>query len=90
MGFVVAHEAGHLLLGRGARSTTGLMKCYWDRHKMQQLDALNLGFSELQAFRIRNTLKDGGLRADSTCVTTSHADRSEPKENIREGDAMAR
>ena len=56
LGFVIAHETGHLLLGRGSGTQTGLMKCHWDRRSAQQLDPLKLGFSELQAVHIHNRL----------------------------------
>jgi hypothetical protein len=58
LGFVMAHEAGHLLLGPGSGSESGIMKCHWDRRHMQRLDALAMGFSELQAVRIRDTIKN--------------------------------
>jgi len=90
LGFVLTHETGHLLLGRGARSTAGLMKCYWDRLKMQEVDALNMEFSELQAFRIRNTLLNADSSQASTCVTASDASRGEPEDPIREQDARVR
>jgi hypothetical protein len=68
LGFVMAHEAGHLLLGPGSRSETGIMKCHWEWRRMQRLDALAMGFSELQAVRIRDTIKN----ASPTVVATAN------------------
>jgi hypothetical protein len=89
LGFVIAHETGHLLLGRGSRSETGLMQCYWEHGKIQRLDARAVGFSELQAGQIRETLRNGPAMAaaiaagDSKpadgCVTLSHADQDKPE-----------
>jgi hypothetical protein len=59
LGFVMAHETGHLLLGRGSGTRTGLMKCHWDRRSAQLLDPSTLGFSDLQAFRIHTRLMNG-------------------------------
>jgi hypothetical protein len=92
LAFVIAHETGHLLLGRGSRSATGVMKCLWDRRKIQQLDTLKLGFSELQAFRIRDTLKNASTNAvlmamaastsGGACVQPLQADHVEPEGTI--------
>jgi hypothetical protein len=56
LGFVMAHETGHLLLGRGSGTESGLMKCHWDYRGVRQFDPLKLAFSELQSGRIRNAL----------------------------------
>jgi hypothetical protein len=90
LGFVLAHETGHLLLGRGARSRAGLMKCQWDSRKIQEVDSVNMGFSELQAFQIRNTLEKADSRAAGTCTTTADAYREEPEDTIQDRDATPR
>lgn len=59
LGFVIAHETGHLLLGRGSASKSGLMRCHWELPDMRNFVALNLGFSDLQAGRIRSTVMNG-------------------------------
>lgn len=56
LGFVIAHETGHLLLGRGSGSGNGLMKCKWDRREMRLFSAKKVGFSDVQAQRIRETV----------------------------------
>jgi hypothetical protein len=96
LGFVIAHETGHLLLGRGSGTATGLMKCQWDRRNMQQLDALKLGFTELQAVRIRNRLTNGsapaavvaagGARAGDSCGAVPRDER-EAVQNAQDRDS---
>lgn len=58
LGFVMTHETAHLLLGRGSDLDSGLMKGHWARRDFQEIDALKLGFSEVQAEQIRNTLEN--------------------------------
>jgi hypothetical protein len=81
LAFVMAHETGHLLLGRGVRAPVGLMKCHWDRREMQRLEAHTLEFSEAHALRIRNALENR-LAADAgvACATASSAS---PEEHLR-------
>jgi hypothetical protein len=95
LGFVMAHEAGHLLLGPGSRSRTGIMQCHWDRRHMQRLDALAIGFSELQAVRIRDTIKydsptlvAGHSPAAGGCVAARAEGASE--ENVTDRDSTKR
>jgi hypothetical protein len=81
LAFVMAHETGHLLLGRGVRAPVGLMKCHWERREMQRLEAHTLEFSEAHALRIRNALEnrvaaDGG----GACAAASSAT---PDEHLR-------
>jgi hypothetical protein len=72
LAFVMAHETGHLLLGRGVRAPAGLMKCHWERREMQRLEARKLEFSEAHALRIRNALENRpGSDADSVCAAAS-------------------
>ena len=56
LGFVMAHEIGHLMLPRGAHAETGLMRGRWDVRDFQRTDVLTLGFSPEQASEIRSTL----------------------------------
>jgi hypothetical protein len=100
LGFTMAHETGHLLLGRGSGTATGLMKCHWDRRNIQLLDARKLEFSELQAFRIHNQLKNGssattvvatgGSRAAEACDTGPRDDQIGAVQSIPDTDPRTR
>jgi hypothetical protein len=52
LGYVIAHEIGHLLLPRMPHSATGLMKADWDRSLMRQATAGSLTFTDAQIKRI--------------------------------------
>ena len=81
LAFVMAHETGHLLLGRGVRAPAGLMKCHWDRRDMQRLEARTLEFSEAHALRIRNALENKpAAEAGSACAAASSA---HPEQHLR-------
>ncbi len=78
LAFVMAHETGHLLLGRGVRAPVGLMRCHWERGDMQRLDAERLEFLEPHALRIRNALASRPEPgAGGACATASSAQPEE-------------
>lgn len=62
LGFVMAHEIGHLLLPRGSHSTNGLMRDHWDVRDMRRIDLLKLQFSEAQTSLIRATIENESTR----------------------------
>jgi hypothetical protein len=81
LAFVMAHETGHLLLGRGVRAPVGLMKCHWDRRDMQRLEPRKLEFSETHALRIRNALENKpAAEAGGACAAASSA---RPEDQLR-------
>jgi hypothetical protein len=61
LGFVMAHEIGHLMLGRGSHSETGLMNGRWDIHELGRVDLLKLQFSDQQAAQIRSTIESESM-----------------------------
>jgi len=81
LAFVMAHETGHLLLGRGVRAPVGLMKCHWERREMQRLEAQTLEFSEPHAVRIRNALQN--RPAADAGVACAAASSAPPEEHLR-------
>jgi hypothetical protein len=90
LGFVMAHEIGHLLLPRGPQPSTGLMKSCWTRHDVRGMEVLKLGFSPQQASEIRLTIQNEAARslADDTRRPTPHegtAVARAPRENVPEG-----
>jgi hypothetical protein len=62
LGFVMAHEIGHLMLPGGLRQDTGPMKNHWHIRDFQRLSLPTLEFSPEQARLIRRTLADASLR----------------------------
>jgi len=62
LGFVMAHEIGHLMLPRGSHTRSGLMKSDWDVRDLARVDLQKLQFSELQAEQIRSTIENEASR----------------------------
>jgi hypothetical protein len=62
LGFVMAHEIGHLLLPRGSHSVKGLMRDHWDVRDLRRIDLMKLQFSEDQATQIRATIDNESSR----------------------------
>jgi hypothetical protein len=58
LGFVMAHEIGHLLLPRGSHVESGLMRGSWTIRNLRRTDVANLEFSPLQASAIRATIEN--------------------------------
>jgi hypothetical protein len=53
LGGVIAHEVGHLLLGRGRHSKQGVMQRDWDSRKFDAARLRDLSFSEEESGNIR-------------------------------------
>lgn len=60
LGFVLAHEIGHLL---GLRSPDGLLKCHWDRLEVRQMNVRNVEIQPFEAQRIRSTIEQDSATA---------------------------
>ena len=56
LGIVMAHEIGHLLLGRGAHSSAGIMSGRWGKFEMDLVVVGLLGFTKEQADLIRRAV----------------------------------
>ena len=65
LGIVMAHEIGHLLLGRGAHSSAGIMSGRWGKFEMDLVAVGLLGFTKEQADLIRRAVV-GNERASET------------------------
>jgi hypothetical protein len=68
LGFVMAHEIGHLLLPPGTQSETGLMKGHWNLLDLRQLDVRELEFPALEARRVRKTLEDNATTIAANAI----------------------
>jgi hypothetical protein len=49
LGYVIAHEIGHLLLGSNSHSASGIMQGHWERGQIRQAVTGTLGFTPEQA-----------------------------------------
>jgi hypothetical protein len=65
LGHAMAHEIGHLLLGTGSHSPSGLMKEHWSRKDLTRAAEGNLLFSSKQAESIRAQVLNGRAAAAS-------------------------
>ena len=64
LGFAVAHEIGHLLLGTNAHGTAGLMRAIWSRAELQRYRVNDWLFSPREASSMRTSLlQRKGLRS---------------------------
>jgi len=55
LGCLMAHETGHLLLGEGQHTASGIMQASWDILQVQNALRGTLGFSYQQARRMRQS-----------------------------------
>ncbi len=53
LGFVMAHEIGHLMLGSNSHSDTGIMQGQWERKQVRQIMRGDLHFTAQQSKLIR-------------------------------------
>ena len=53
LGYILAHEIGHLLLGEGSHSGKGIMRTPWRKQEMSDAAKGTLGFSAKQAKRMK-------------------------------------
>ena len=58
LGYVMAHELGHILLARGSHSAEGIMNGRWGEFEMDLVAASLLRFTKAQATSIRSTVDD--------------------------------
>src|ERR1700675_2037237 len=63
LGHVMAHEAGHLLLGQSSHSSLGLMRAHWDRGALKEAAEGTLRFTPAQAVAMRERLTAFGVAA---------------------------
>lgn len=57
LGYAIAHELGHLLLGFEAHSEDGIMKAEWHRKELKRAENATLVFDRGQRSRIRQNVK---------------------------------
>lgn len=57
LGYVMAHEIGHLLLGSNSHAATGIMRRHWDDQQLQLASLGQLAFDRKQIRRIHQRLQ---------------------------------
>jgi hypothetical protein len=57
LGFAVAHEVGHLLLGTNAHGATGLMRAVWLRSELQRNDPADWLFTTRESLAMTRALR---------------------------------
>ncbi len=64
LGFAVAHEIGHLLLGTNAHAARGIMRAVWTRTELQHADVNDWVFSRSEGSKMRGSLAErNGLKS---------------------------
>jgi hypothetical protein len=58
LGYALAHEIGHLLLGTTSHSPNGIMRAHWTEKEMLSASAGRFGFLPQQAVRIRGQVQE--------------------------------
>jgi hypothetical protein len=66
LGYAMAHELGHLLLGTNSHSPTGLMRADWRTKDLTGMAQGGLGFSEEQARTMKAKLSTFALGKESS------------------------
>lgn len=74
LGYVAAHEIGHLLLGTNSHSAAGIMRARWNSQELASAKARGLVFSEQESVRMRAKL--------ATAMQASKEAQSSPAEAI--------
>lgn len=71
LGYAMAHELGHLLLGSNSHSPTGLMRANWRTKDLTDMAQGGLRFSEEQAQTIKAKLSSFAFRKDPSPSRTA-------------------
>jgi len=58
LGFAVAHEVGHLLLGTNAHAAAGLMRALWSRSDLQRNNPSDWLFTAAEGLAMSRALRD--------------------------------
>jgi hypothetical protein len=65
LGYVVVHELGHLLLGKGSHSNAGLMRAKWQVEELREAARGNLSFTKSETERMQARYWLAAARAQS-------------------------
>jgi hypothetical protein len=76
LGYVIAHEIGHLELGADSHSKTGLMRAHWDTKSLSDAAKGQLLFSASQIIAMQTTLSLASQSTASQTMTSQKASAS--------------
>lgn len=71
LGAIAAHELGHLLLGSGAHSVSGIMTPIWDGNQLGHVEAGALVFLPQQSHQIRRRIEVLKRRESTAAIASS-------------------
>ena len=64
LGYIMAHEVGHLLLGTGSHGNEGIMQGHWEEVQLSDAGKGKLWFTPLQAASMRECLAMGARKKE--------------------------
>jgi hypothetical protein len=71
LGYVIAHEMGHLLLGRDSHAAAGVMRARWEGAELRQAAHGQLSFTRVESERMRTRYLSAQARLQRTSLPTS-------------------
>lgn len=91
LGAVMAHELGHILLGRHSHSGTGLMSADWSRKEIHAAEQRGLAFAPFEAKQIQKAVFIRSLVASHETVGADESSTrtvADPSTKIHSGNEM--
>jgi hypothetical protein len=80
LGYVIAHELGHILLARGTHSSAGIMNGRWNQFQMDLVADSLMRFTNEQATLIRATAAEMNADHKNCCISREPAQESNSTE----------
>jgi hypothetical protein len=78
LGHVIAHEIGHLLLGKPGHSKGGLMKARWDTQELKVIGQKGVEFTDSETSQIARNLKRWLTPAQGGMLAANNKGRGVP------------
>ena len=70
LGFAVAHELGHLLLGTNAHAAAGLMRAVWSRSDLQRTNPADWRFTPVETLAMSRAIRQRQVQMAANIVWT--------------------
>jgi hypothetical protein len=71
LGYVMAHEIGHLLLGSNAHSTAGIMEPSWSAAELRKIEMGRLAFTKTECEKMRRRVEARSRRVSRAITLTA-------------------